>query len=113
MEIEEFLIEEIVRRVLSAVTPGKIILFGSAARGRITRDSDIELLIVEPNPGDRHKESMKIDTALSGLGYPFDVIVKRFEANKNVFPMLPRSVISGHFFKKKSLTATSFHAYTV
>jgi predicted nucleotidyltransferase len=53
----------------------------------MTLDSDIDMLIVEANPGDRRKESLKIDERLSGLGYPFDVIVISsdwFEASKNV-----------------------------
>lgn len=87
MEIDESLVTEIVKRVLAVAAPDKIILFGSAAEGRITRDSDIDLLVVEQAPGDLRKESVKIDAALSGLGYPFDVIVISsdwFEASKNV-----------------------------
>jgi predicted nucleotidyltransferase len=51
--INDALIEEIVRRVLSVAKPEKVILFGSAATGKMTRDSDIDLLVVERNPGDR------------------------------------------------------------
>ena len=85
--IDPALIGEIVRRVLTVTTPDKIILFGSAATGNMTRDSDIDLLVVEPNPGDRRRESIRIDEALSGLGHPFDIIVITsdwFEASKNV-----------------------------
>jgi predicted nucleotidyltransferase len=87
MGIEESMVKEIVRRILSVTTPDKIILFGSAARGQMTRDSDIDLLVVEADPGDQRKESVKIDAMLSGLGYPFDVVVissEWFEASKNV-----------------------------
>ena len=87
MGINESLIKEIVRRVLTVTKPDKIILFGSAAMGKMTRDSDIDLLIVEANPGNQRKESVKIDATLSELGYPFDVIVissEWFEASKNV-----------------------------
>ncbi len=87
MGIDESLMEEIVRRILTAAAPERIILFGSAATGEMTRDSDIDLLIVERNPGDRRKKSVKIDETLGGLGYPFDVIVissEWFEASKNV-----------------------------
>ena len=87
MRIDEPLIKEIVRRILCVAAPGKIILFGSAATGEMTRDSDIDLLIVEAQPRDQRKESVRIDEALSGLGYPFDIIVISadwFEASKNV-----------------------------
>jgi len=81
------MVKEILRRVLSVNTPDKIILFGSAATGQMTCESEIDLLIVEPNSSDQRKKIVKIDATLSGLGYPFDVIVisrERFEASKNV-----------------------------
>lgn len=87
MGIDESLVQEIVRRILSVTTPDRIIIFGSAATGNMTRDSDIDILVVEREPGDRRKKSVEIDAALSGLGYPFDVIVistEWFEASKNV-----------------------------
>ncbi len=87
MGVDEQIIQEIVRRILSVTQPDKIILFGSAATGNMTRDSDIDLLIVESNPGHPRKESVRIRTSLRGMGYPFDVIVitsEWFEASKNV-----------------------------
>ena len=87
MGIDESIVKEIVRRILSIASPDKIILFGSAANGQMTIDSDIDLLIVEPDPGDRRKASVRIDATLSGLGYPFDIIVitsEWFEVSKNI-----------------------------
>lgn len=87
MGIDESLVEEIVRRILAAAAPDKIILFGSAVTGEMTRDSDIDLLIVEREPGDRRKKSVRLREILCGLGYPFDVIVistEWFEESKNV-----------------------------
>jgi len=86
-QVDESLTREIVRRVLTAAEPDRIILFGSAAAGTMNRDSDIDLLIVESDPKDQRKESVRIEAALSGLGVPFDVIVIStdwFEASKNV-----------------------------
>lgn len=87
MSIDERTIQEVVRRILSVARPDKIILFGSAATGKMTPDSDVDLLVVEPAPSDQHQESVRIDSALGGLGYPFDVIVIStdwFEASKDV-----------------------------
>ena len=87
MGIDETLVQEIVRRILTVAQPDKIILFGSAVMGEMTRDSDIDLLIVEPSPGDQRKESVRIGATLRGMGYPFDIIVIStdwFEASKNV-----------------------------
>ena len=85
--VDDALIEEIVRRVLSVSHPDRIILFGSAATGRMTRDSDIDLLVVDAQANDRRRESVQIGDALRGLGFPFDVLVISkdwFEASKNV-----------------------------
>lgn len=40
-------IDDIVGRIVQAVQPEKIILFGSAARGEMGRDSDVDLLVVK------------------------------------------------------------------
>jgi len=85
--INDALIDEIVRRIRSVADPDRIILFGSAATGEMTRDSDIDLLIVEAGPTDRREEYVRIRQALRGMGYPFDILfitTDWFEASKNV-----------------------------
>ncbi len=87
MGIDQTLVEEITRRILDAARPSRIILFGSAATGRMTRDSDIDLLVVEPDPGNTREESVRLLRALRGLGYGFDVFVigaERFEETKDI-----------------------------
>ena len=86
MGINEDVVKKIVRRILKVYKADKIILFGSAATNRMNPDSDIDLLIVRKGVKDALTESVRIDTALDGLGYPFDVIVMtldRFEETKN------------------------------
>src|SRR5215831_7628656 len=85
MSVDETLLEEIVRRVLAVTRPDKIILFGSAATGQMTPDSDIDLLIVEPDPPNSREHRVAIRSAVGDIGYPVDVIVigtERFEATK-------------------------------
>jgi len=87
MMIDEEITQEIVRRVLSVTRPDRILLFGSAASGQMSRDSDIDLLILRPVASVGREESVRIRQALRGLGYAFDVIViptQRFEESKNV-----------------------------
>jgi predicted nucleotidyltransferase len=88
MGIDQTLAHELVRRILAAAAPDRIILFGSAAAGNMNRDSDIDLLVVEPNPANTRQESVRIRRALGDVGYPIDVIVistERFEETKNIF----------------------------
>jgi len=87
MGIDEKLREEIIRRVTEVARPDRIILFGSAATSRMTRDSDIDLLILEAAPGDIREECHRVREALHGLNYPFDILImstERFEETKNV-----------------------------
>ena len=88
MGIDDTVTSEIVRRILAVANPDRIILFGSAAAGQMTRDSDIDLLIVEPKAANRHEESVKIRSAIGDISFPVDVIVintERFEATKDIF----------------------------
>lgn len=87
MGVDETLLNEIVRRVLSVARPDRIILFGSAAAGQMTTDSDLDLLVVEPVLANTHERRVEIRGALGDIGYPVDVIVmrtERFERTKRV-----------------------------
>ena len=86
MGIDQSLIAEIVRRILEVLQPDRIILFGSAATGIMTSDSDIDLLILEESP-DLKRDSVVVHDKLRGLPFPFDVIVmatERFEETKDL-----------------------------
>jgi len=74
MEYEEIL-DEAVRRILSAVKPRRIVLFGSAARSEMGPESDLDILVVMPDGIHRRQTSAKIFKALRGIGLPKDIIV--------------------------------------
>jgi predicted nucleotidyltransferase len=85
MNVDETLLNEVVRRVLTVARPDRIILFGSAATGQMTKDSDIDLLVVEPALASTHERRVAIRGAVGDIGYPVDVIVMRtdrFERTK-------------------------------
>jgi predicted nucleotidyltransferase len=87
MGVDEALLDQIVHRVLTVAQPDRIILFGSAATGKMTRDSDIDLLVVEPAPANTRERSVEIRDAVGDIGYPVDVVVmrtERFERTKRV-----------------------------
>ena len=79
MNVDETLLTEVVRRVLTVARPDRIILFGSAATGQMTKDSDIDLLVVEPTLANTHERRVAIRGAVGDIGYPVDVIVMRTE----------------------------------
>jgi len=87
MGIDDQTIQEIVRRILTVTQPDKIILFGSAATGQMTPDSDVDLLIVEPSIPDRKAEYVRVRRSLRDLPFPFDILfitTQWFEDTKNV-----------------------------
>ncbi len=87
MVFSEALAAELVRRVLSVARPERIVLFGSAASGRTSPDSDIDVLVVEKDPGNLLEKTVRLHHALRGLGHAVDVVVmaaERFEETKDV-----------------------------
>lgn len=71
------LLESLVQRVVAVVHPTKIILFGSAARGEMNVNSDIDILVVVPEGMHRRKTAQKIYRHLIGFQCAVDVIVAR------------------------------------
>jgi predicted nucleotidyltransferase len=85
--IEKEVFQEIIRRILCVAAPRRVIMFGSAVAGAMTRDSDIDLLVLADNPDNTRQESVRLRRALRGLGYPIDVIVmatEHFEESKDI-----------------------------
>jgi predicted nucleotidyltransferase len=68
-------LDEIVRRVVAVAHPDRIVLFGSAARGEMGPDSDVDLLVVKSGVPHRRRLAQQIHQAFFGLGVPVDVIV--------------------------------------
>ncbi len=68
-------LNELVRRIVEAVKPLRIILFGSAARNEIGPDSDLDVLVVMPNGTHRRRTVQQLHTRMFGLGVPVDIIV--------------------------------------
>ncbi len=66
---------EIVRRVVEIARPDRIILFGSAARGEMGPDSDIDLLVVKRGVPHRRHLAQDIHERLFGILVPVDVLV--------------------------------------
>jgi len=73
--ISEALLNEIVRRVVDTARPEKIILFGSAARGKMGPNSDVDLLVVKRGKFDQRRLTGDIYLSLHGVGQAVDVIV--------------------------------------
>lgn len=69
------ILADIVKRVVEAAIPEKIVLFGSAARGTMGPDSDLDLLVIKGGKFNRDRVTTAIIRALRGKEAPVDVVV--------------------------------------
>ena len=90
------MLEDIVARLVGALEPERVYLFGSRARGDSSHESDFDLLIVVSGselPGyARDRVALR---ALRGLRVPVDVIVltrEEFDRKRGVVCSLPATV---------------------
>ena len=68
-------VQAIVDRIVQTVDPLRVILFGSAARGDLDENSDLDFLVVMPEGTRRRQTARKLYRALYGVGVAKDIIV--------------------------------------
>jgi predicted nucleotidyltransferase len=73
--ISDEIMNEIIRRIVETAHPRKIILFGSAARGEMGPNSDLDILVVMPTGIHRRKTARSIYRNLIGVGFAADIVV--------------------------------------
>ena len=66
---------EIVRCIVEVAEPDRIVLFGSAARGQMGPDSDLDFLVIKSGVQHRRRLAQEIHLHMFGIGVPIDVIV--------------------------------------
>ncbi len=73
-------LDVITQRILAAVHPEKIILYGSHAWGQPSEDSDIDIMVVvkkSDQPG--YRRAREVYRSLRGLKLPVEVLVRTVE----------------------------------
>lgn len=88
---------EMVERLVRALHPERIYLFGSRARGDAGHDSDYDFLAVVPESDlAPHRRDVLAFRALCGVGAPKDVVVytrQEFESRSRAVSSLPATVL--------------------
>ena len=75
MKPDKKLLDEITARIITAANPQRIILFGSAAEGRMGPDSDLDFLVVMADGAHRRNTAKAIYRKLAGMGFSKDIVV--------------------------------------
>jgi len=82
------LLQEVKRRLVEGFHPEMIILFGSQARGRADRRSDVDLLVICAGADRRRAElQLQMDRALRGLRLARDIVLltpAEFERDREI-----------------------------
>ena len=67
--------DQIVGRLVAAMQPDKIMLFGSRGRGTNRPESDIDLLVIAASDEPRYRRSARLYGLLSDILAPMDILV--------------------------------------
>lgn len=68
-------VEDVVKRLVAAASPLRLIAFGSAAHGELAAANDLDLLVVEPEITSRYSETVRLQKALRGVLMSVDLVV--------------------------------------
>jgi len=86
----------IVQRIVDVLHPLRIILFGSAARGKTGQDSDIDLLVVMPEGTPRLATAEKLHMRMFGIPAAVDFLVATpsdLERNRDNIGLVYRTIL--------------------
>lgn len=75
MTTEDDTLYAIVTKIVEAIHPKKIILFGSWARGEADKDSDIDLLVIHESILPRPQRYAQVRQLFWGMRLPLDILV--------------------------------------
>ncbi len=73
--VQRAVLKDIVERIVEVAAPERIIMFGSATRGAMGSDSDVDLLVIKQGPLHRRRLARAIYRRMIGVGQAVDVIV--------------------------------------
>ena len=74
-KFDEQTLQEIVHRLVAAVQPSRVILFGSYGRGKAGPGSDLDLMVIKPEVSDPYAEMIRLHETVGNIGLGVDVLV--------------------------------------
>jgi len=95
--VDSPVLADMVRRLVEVYHPERIYLFGSAARGEATVDSDYDLMVIVPDHSPSEaRDSGRAYEALWGVGTSGDILVwlrSAFERQLHLKASLPSTIL--------------------
>jgi predicted nucleotidyltransferase len=73
--VNQAVLDEIIRRIVEVAAPDRIILFGSAARGKMGPHSDLDLLVIKSGDFHRRNLAKQIYKNIRDVDYAVDIVV--------------------------------------
>ena len=77
--INGHIVQAMTKKIVDSFSPDRIIVFGSWARNKATKDSDVDFLVITSYEGSKRDLQVAIRRKLKGFGVPKDVIVASHE----------------------------------
>lgn len=94
---DERTLRKVVRRMVQALRPEKIILFGSYAYGIPSPDSDVDLLVIMETSASPAERYLTVSRLLRPRPFPVDILVKTPDE-------IRRALDQGDFFIREIIT---------
>ncbi len=96
-EITHQKVHEAIHRIITKVSPHKIIIFGSYVAGTFSQNSDLDIMVImKPPLLNARNESVKIRRLLKGIQMSIDVLVTtadRFEKIKDMEGLIYKEIL--------------------
>lgn len=73
--IDEQTLQQVVKRIIAVAQPSRVILFGSYGRGDADKDSDLDIMVIEPQVDNQYEEMIRLHEAVGNIGTGVDVLV--------------------------------------
>jgi uncharacterized protein len=85
--IDEQVLQQVVKRIVAASKPSRVIVFGSYGRDSADEDSDLDIMVIKPEVANKGAEMARLHEVVGDVGTGVDVLVysdEEFERRSQV-----------------------------
>ena len=85
--IDEQTLQQVVKRIVAASKPSRVIVFGSYGRDNADEGSDLDIMVIKPEVTDKGGEMARLHETVGNVGTGVDILVysdEEFERRSRV-----------------------------